>query len=182
MPSQIFNLRLTSKVAERISHSDISLQDILFALFQDSVCAKASQVVISTSIIDDITWPSIVDDGEEVFASNESGLFLNKRASKDTYFIRSPRQLSICNLWHRGAVVESRRLSLTLAPENFPVNRDVQMRSSQIERGTKISFPMLAGEITELLRAVKCIATYSPIPLVFNGSKFKQNNRVLAQV
>jgi hypothetical protein len=182
MHKKFFRLQLTPKVAEHISYQKPSLQDILFALFQDSRCAKASQVVISTSTIEGKTWLAIADDGEAIFTSNVSGLADNKLASKDTYSLEFVREISICNLFNRGAIVESKKLSVTLAPENFPVNRDVQMRSSNIERGTKVSFPITSGEITELLRVVKCFAAYTPIPIIFNGSKFIQSNRVLAQV
>lgn len=182
MQKKNFRLQLTPKIAERISGKKASLQDIMFTLFQDSICAKARQVVISTTTIDGKTWLAIADDGEEVFANNVSSLVNSKRASKDTYSLKFARNVSIFNLFSRGATVESKRLSVTLAPEDFPIGRDVQMRSSNIERGTKVSFPITTDEITELLRVIKCIAAYSPIPIVFNGSKFTQNNRVLAQV
>ncbi len=180
MLKKTFRLQLTPKVAECISHRDTSLQDVVFALCQDSVCSRASQVALSTSTIDGKTWLSVTDDGEEIF-ENELAIGKTKKASKNIYVIKMSRQLSIWKLWHRGAVVESKRLSLTLVPENFPINRDVQMQSSPVERGTKISLPMLAGEITELLRVIKCIATYSPISIIFNGSKFK-DNRTSTQV
>lgn len=56
MHKKLFRLQLTPKVAERISRQKASLQDILFALFQDSMCAKASQVVISTTTVEGKTW------------------------------------------------------------------------------------------------------------------------------
>lgn len=182
MQKKTFRFQLTPKVAKCISHSNASLQDILFALFQDSMCAKARQVVISTSTVEGKTWLLIADDGEEIFASNVLSFANNKRANKDTYCLKLAREISIYNLFSRGAIVESKRLSLTLGAEDFPINGDVQMRSINIERGTKISFPIAKDEITELLRVVKCIAAYSPISLVFNGSKFTQTNRVLAKV
>ncbi len=178
MAEKTFRLQLTPKVAERLWHCNITLQDIIFPLFQDSVGSRASQVVISTSTIDGKTWLAVSDDGKEIFENNLTNFEKNKNA----YFVGLSRQLSICNLLHRGATIESKKLSVTLAPEDFPVNRDEMMRSSNIERGTKISFPIDASEITQLLRVVKCIAVYSPIPVVFNGSKFSQTNRVLAQV
>lgn len=182
MHKKLFRLQLTPKVAECVSRNNASLQDILFALFQDSQYARASQVVISTSTVDNKTWLAIADDGEAIFTSNVSSLVNNKRANKDVYCLKFARKISIYNLFDRGAIVESKRLSVTLAAEDLPVNRDLQMRSSDIERGSKVSFPIAKDEITELLRVVKCIAAYSPISLVFNGSKFTQTNRVLAKV
>lgn len=181
MHKKIFRLQLTPKVAKRISCQKASLQDIMFTLFQDSVCAKAKQVVISTSTVEGETWLAIADDGEEIFANNASSLVDNKRANKDICFLRFARNVSVFNLFSRGTTVESKRLSVTLAAEDFPVNRNVQLRSSNIERGTKVSFPINTNEITELLRVVKCLAAYSSIPIVFNGSKFTQNDRVLAK-
>lgn len=77
---------------------------------------------------------------------------------------------------------DTAKLSITPAPENFPVNKDVQMRSSNVERGTKISFPISANEISELLRIVNCLSIFSPVEIILNGSKFARSDRVLAQV
>lgn len=69
MQKKTFRLQLTPKVAECIASAKASLSDILFALFQDSVGAKARQVVISTRTVDDATKLAIADDGEEIFIS-----------------------------------------------------------------------------------------------------------------
>lgn len=182
MQKKTFRLQLASKVQQRISRRRASLPDILFALIQDSQRAKASQVAIATSTIDGKTWLAIADDGEDVFASNASSLVNRKHTSKDTYCLRFAREISLYNLFSRGALVESKKLSITLAPENFPVNKDVEMRSSNIERGARISFPITANEISELLRVINCLSIFSPIEIVLNGSKFARNERVLAQV
>lgn len=182
MQKKLFHLQLTPKVAERVSRNNASLPDILFALFQDSQYARTSQVVINTTTVEGKTWLALSDDGEEIFANNILSLADNKRASKDTYSIRFARRISIFNLFNRGAIVESKKLSITLAPKNFPVDKDVQMRSSNVERGTKISFPISTDEITQLLRVVNCLSIFSSVEIVLNGSKFARNERVLAQV
>lgn len=182
LKEKLFCLQFKPKVRSRILRSTPSLQDILFVLAQDSRCARATQVVISTSVVEGETWLAIADDGEEIFTNSVSSLLNNKRASRDKYSIEFARRISVLNLFSRGAIVESKRLSVTLAPENFPVNRDIKMRSSNVERGTKIAFPIRESEITELVRIIKCLTTYSPISIIFNGSKFASDNRVLTQV
>ena len=182
MPDKFCYLQIKPKLAKCISRCDISLQDILFSLFQDSVCASASQVVISTSTLDEKTWLSVTDDGEEIFENKLTKFGRSRSANKDTYFIKFSRQLSICNLLQRGAIVESKKLSLAISPGNFPISTEVQMRSSQVERGTKISFPIATGEVTQLLRVVKCLALFSPIAIVLNGSSFTRKERLLVPV
>lgn len=125
---------------------------------------------------------SITDDGEEIFENKLAKFSLSRSANKDIYSLKLSRQLSIYNLLQRGAIIESKKLSLAIAPGNFPVSTEVKLRSSNIERGTKISFPIATDEVTQLLRVVKCLALFSPIAVVLNGSNFMRENRVLAKV
>ena len=140
-----------SHTIEPTSHfSSLTLEDILLEIIQNCQCSQASKTSITTFMVSEVPWLTLVNSRLEIYRNIRSTVTENSESKEELHYLDRLEDIGICHLANRGVIVESGGRLVVLAPEHFSGKKGFKIQSSRVKRGTKISFPIAKNELSEL--------------------------------
>ncbi len=137
--------------AKPTSHfSSLTLENILLELIQNCQRSQASKTSITTFTVNEVTWLTLVNSRLEVYRNIKSTVTENSESKKELHYLDQLEDMGICHLANRGVIVESGGRLVVLSPEHFSGKKGIEIRSSKVNIGTRISFPIAKNELSEL--------------------------------
>ena len=130
--------------------SSLTLEDILLELIQNCQCSQASKTSITTFMVNEVPWLTLVNSRLEIYGNITSTVTENSELKEELHYLDRLEDMGICHLANRGVIVESGGRLVVLAPEHFSGKKGFEIHSSRVNRGTKISFPIAKNELSEL--------------------------------
>ena len=157
---------------------DGTFDDIFAELFQNARRAGATCVLVEATTN---------DDGGGVVAIRDDGCGIEDPRSvltlggsdwrKDVQEVEDPAGAGCYSLASRGAAIRSRARgckgwAMALETEHFEGAEDIRPVGADMDFGTEITIPYVAGEHPE--RATETAAEFFPLPVLFNGEPVAQ--------
>lgn len=130
--------------------SSLTLEDILLELIQNCQCSQASKTSITTFMVNEVPWLTLVNSRLEIYGNITSTVTENSELKEELHYLDRLEDMGICHLANRGVIVESGGRLVVLSPEHFSGKKGIEIRSSKVNIGTRISFPVENNELHKL--------------------------------
>ena len=137
--------------AKPTSHfSSLTLENILLQLIQNCQRFQASKTSITTFTVNEVTWLTLVNDKLEIYGNRKSTVKESNKSKEELRYLDELENIGICHLANRGVIAESGGRLVVLSPEHFSGKKGIEIRSSKVNIGTRISFPVENNELHKL--------------------------------